>query len=175
MDEFEATVRNARLILTDGGIETRIMFETEIPLPPYVQVAGLVKNPAGGPVLRRIYESYVAAARSFDLPVIIGTPTFRASLNFVLQAGLDGAGAVRCLNADAAAMHREIRAQSDHRPIYIAGVIGPSGDAYAPRSPYPRRRPKSTIASRPEHLRSRVWISCTRRPSPRSRRLSARR
>jgi S-methylmethionine-dependent homocysteine/selenocysteine methylase len=132
MDGFEATVRNARPILTDGGIETRIMFETDIPLPPYIQVAGLVKDPAGGPVLRRIYESYVAAARSFGLPVIIGTPTFRASLNFVLQAGFDGAGAVRRLNADAAAMHREIQAQSDHRPIYIAEVIGPSGDAYRP-------------------------------------------
>ena len=89
------------------------MFETDIPLPPYVQVAGLV--------LRRIYESYVAATRSFDLPVIIGTPTFRASLNFVGQAGLGRAEAVRCLNADAAAMHLEIRDQADHRPIYIAG------------------------------------------------------
>ena len=39
---------------------------------------------------------------------------------------------MRRLNTDAAAMHREIRAQSDHRPIYIAGVIGPSGDAYRP-------------------------------------------
>jgi S-methylmethionine-dependent homocysteine/selenocysteine methylase len=132
MDEFEATARNDRLILTDGGIETRIMFETGITLPPYVQVTGLVKDPAGGPVLCRIYESYIAAARSFGLPVVIGTPTFRASMNFVLQAGLDGTGAVRRLNADAAAMHREIRAQSDHRPIYIAGVIGPSGDAYRP-------------------------------------------
>ena len=36
------------------------------------------------------------------------------------------------LNTDAAAMHRQIRAQSDHRPIYVAGVIGPSGDAYRP-------------------------------------------
>jgi S-methylmethionine-dependent homocysteine/selenocysteine methylase len=132
MDEFEATIRNTRPILTDGGMVTRIMFETDIPLPPYVQVAGLVRDPAGGPVLRRIYESYVAATRSFDLPVIIGTPTFRASLNFVGQAGLGRAEAVRCLNADAAAMHLEIRAQADHRPIYIAGVIGSSGDAYRP-------------------------------------------
>jgi len=95
-------------------------------------VAGLVKDPIGGPVLRRIYESYVAAARSFGLPVIIGTPTFRASLNFVRRAGLGGPEVVRRLNADAAAMHRQIRAQSDHRPIYVAGVIGPSGDAYRP-------------------------------------------
>jgi len=95
-------------------------------------VAGLVKDPIGGPVLRRIYESYVAAARSFGLPVIIGTPTFRASLNFVRRAGLGGPEVVRRLNADAAAMHRQIRAQSDHRPIYVAGMIGPSGDAYRP-------------------------------------------
>jgi hypothetical protein len=52
MDEFEATVRNTRPILTDGGVVTRIMFETDIPLPPYLQVAGLVRDPAGGPVLR---------------------------------------------------------------------------------------------------------------------------
>jgi S-methylmethionine-dependent homocysteine/selenocysteine methylase len=137
MNELEAEIQDGASILTDGGIETRIMFETDVPLPPHVQVAGLVKDPVGGPVLRRIYESYVAAARSFGLPVIIGTPTFRASLNFVRRAGLGGAETVRRLNADAAAMHRQIRAQSDHRPIYVAGVIGPSGDAYRPEEALP--------------------------------------
>jgi Homocysteine S-methyltransferase len=115
MSEIEVAIQDGASILTDGGIETRIMFETDVPLPPYVQVAGLVKDPVGGPVLRRIYESYVAAARSFGLPVIIGTPTFRASLNFVRRAGLGGAETVRRLNADAAAMHCQIRAQSNHR------------------------------------------------------------
>jgi S-methylmethionine-dependent homocysteine/selenocysteine methylase len=134
---FEDTVRDAPLILTDGGIETRIMFETEIPLPPHVQVVALVTDPVGGPALRGIYESYVEAARSYSLPVIIGTPTFRASLNFVRRAELCGAEAVRRLNTDAVAMHREIRDRSDHRPIYVAGVIGPSGDAYRPEESLP--------------------------------------
>jgi S-methylmethionine-dependent homocysteine/selenocysteine methylase len=137
MSELEAAIQDGVSILTDGGIETRVMFETDITLPPHVQVAGLVRDPVGGPVLRRIYESYVAAAHSFGLPVIIGTPTFRASLNFVRQTRLGDAEAVRHLNADAAAMHREIRAQSAHRPIYIAGVIGPSGDAYRPEESLP--------------------------------------
>lgn len=119
-------------MLTDGGIETRVMFETDVRLPPHVEVAALVNDPAGGPVLRRIYESYVEAARSCGLPVIIGTPTFRASLNFVLMAGLEGVEAVRRLNRDAAMMHREIRDGSNYRPVHIAGVIGPSGDAYRP-------------------------------------------
>ena len=83
-------------------------------------------------VVRRIYESYVEAARSYGLPVIIGTPTFRASLNFVRQAEFGDAETVRRLNADAAAMHREIRDDSNYGTVYIVGVIGPSGDAYLP-------------------------------------------
>ncbi len=134
---FEEAVRGGSPILTDGGIETRIMFETDVALPAHVGAAGLVKDPVGGTVLRRIYESYVAAARSFGLPVIIGTPTFRASLNFVRRAGLGGAEMVLHLNGDAAAMHRQVRAQSNHRPIYVAGVIGPSGDAYRPEEALP--------------------------------------
>ncbi|QIN83238.1 homocysteine S-methyltransferase family protein [Rubrobacter tropicus] len=132
MGDFERAVRRGALMLTDGGIETRVMFETGIQLPPHVQVAALVDDPAGGPVLRRIFEGYVDAARSCGLPVIIGTPTFRASLNFARRAGLGGAEAVRRLNRDAAAMHRGIRADSKYRPVFVAGVIGPSGDAYRP-------------------------------------------
>jgi homocysteine S-methyltransferase len=29
-------------------------------------------------------------------------------------------------------MHHEIRAAGDHEPVFVAGVIGPSGDAYTP-------------------------------------------
>jgi homocysteine S-methyltransferase len=130
--DFQKAVEAGALILTDGSIETRIMFETDVVLPEHVQVAALVGDPDDGPVLRGIYEGYVSAARSFGLPVIIGTPTFRASLNFVRRAGLGGAETVRRLNREAVAMHREIRARSDHQPVFIAGVIGPSGDAYLP-------------------------------------------
>jgi S-methylmethionine-dependent homocysteine/selenocysteine methylase len=88
MVEFEAAVRDGASILTDGGIEARIVFETEVAMDPHVGVAALVGEPKGGPVLRGVYESYVEAAKLHGLPVIIGTPTFRASPNFVRQAGL---------------------------------------------------------------------------------------
>ncbi len=61
---FEAVVGEGSLLLTDGGIETRIMFEADVPLLEHILVATLVADPTGGPVLRRIYESYVAAAPS---------------------------------------------------------------------------------------------------------------
>ena len=111
-------------MLTDGGIETRVMFETDVSRPPHAQVASLVDDPAGGPVLREIYGSYIDAARPCGLPVVIGTPTFRASLNFVRRAALGGEEAIRRLNRDAAMMLREIRAGSNYRPVHIAGVIG---------------------------------------------------
>lgn len=135
--DFQTAVTSASPILTDGGIETRIMFETEIEMDPHVGVAALVNDPTGGPVLRGIYESYVEAAKLHDLPVVIGTPTFRASANFTRQAGLGGDQAVRRLNADAAAMHLDIRRRSGHEPVYVAGVIGPSGDAYTPAEALP--------------------------------------
>ena len=162
-------------MLTDGRIETRITFETDVPLPEHVQVAALVDDPAGGPVLRRIYVSYVAAARPFGLPVIIGAPTFRASLNFVRQAGLGGAEAVRRLNTGAAKMHREIQAHSDHQPVFVAGVIGPSADAYRPEESLPAGEAREYHGLQAESFAEAVSTFSTRRPSRPSRRPSARR
>jgi homocysteine S-methyltransferase len=130
--QFVQAVESGRPILTDGGIETRIMFETDIEMDPDVQVAALVSDPAGRSALRSIYAGYVDAARQSRLPVVIGTPTFRASPAFATRAGLNGAEAVRKLNDDAAVLLREVRDASGHRPVFIAGVIGPSGDAYTP-------------------------------------------
>lgn len=140
VNDFEVTAGAGYPILTDGGIETRVMFETGVPLPDHVGVAALVGEAAGGRVLRRIYAGYVEAAGLSNLPVIIGTPTFRASLGFVRLAGLGGAGAVRRLNRDAVKMHHEIRTRSGHSPVFVAGVIGPSGDAYLPEESMPSQQ-----------------------------------
>jgi homocysteine S-methyltransferase len=129
---FVEEIASGRPILTDGGIETRIMFETQIEMDPDVQVAALVSDPAGRPELRSIYAGYVEAARDSGLPVVIGTPTFRASMAFARRAGLGTPDAVRRLNAAAVDLLREVRDDSGHEPVFIAGVIGPSGDAYTP-------------------------------------------
>lgn len=123
-------LRGDALVLTDGGIETRIMFETDLELAPHVEAAGLV----GEPALKAIYVSYVEAAREHGLPVVIGTPTFRAGARYAEAAGLD----VAELNAAAVRLHREIRDEAgDGPPIVIAGVLGPHGDAYTPSEGLP--------------------------------------
>lgn len=132
MPDFAAAVARREPILTDGGIETRVMFETDFEMDPDVQVAAMVGDERGEPILREIYREYVEAGRDAGLPVVIGTPTFRASENFTRRGGL-GEDAVERLNRAAAAMHLEIREAAGHaEATYVAGVLGPSGDAYTP-------------------------------------------
>jgi S-methylmethionine-dependent homocysteine/selenocysteine methylase len=123
--DFAQAVASGAPILTDGGIETRVMFDTDFTMDPHVQVAAMVEDPVGRPILRGIYESYVRAAEG--LPIVLGTPTFRASRNFAAPAGLS----VRRLNEAAVALHREIAGEA-RGPVLVAGVLGPAGDAYTP-------------------------------------------
>lgn len=140
MEDFETLVESGVLILTDGGVETRVMFETEIELPPHVQAAALVDDPARSPALRGIFEGYVEAAGSRGLPVTIGTPTFRANPNFLRDAGPGGEEAARRLNHNSAALHQEVRAGSGHE-----NALGCRVGAYPSagnKKPRPRGRGK---------------------------------
>jgi homocysteine S-methyltransferase len=115
----------SRPVLTDGGIETCLMFDLGLELDADVQAAALV----GTDALRDLYAGYIAAAREHGLPVVIGTPTFRAGARYAAAARRD----VAELNAAAAEHHRALRvAAGDGPPILIAGVLGPHGDAYTP-------------------------------------------
>jgi homocysteine S-methyltransferase len=139
VSRFENVLSSGGPVLTDGGIETRIMFGGSIEMEPHVQVAALAGDPEGREVLRGIYAGYVQAARRGGLPVIIGSPTFRASPNFIAAAGLP-AEEIDRLNRDAVSLLHEVREASGHDRVLIAGDIGPSGDAYLPAQALPRDR-----------------------------------
>jgi S-methylmethionine-dependent homocysteine/selenocysteine methylase len=131
MSSFEEVIGSDGPVLTDGGIETRIMFGSSVAMEPHVQVAALACEPEGREALREIFAGYVAVAKEFDLPVVIGSPTFRASPNFIDRAGL-APPSIESLNRDAVSLLHEVRKQSGHDRVLIAGDIGPSGDAYLP-------------------------------------------
>lgn len=120
------------LVLADGGIETRVMFDADLRFDPDIGVAAMVDDPVAGPRLRDVYAGYLAVAARHGLPAVIGTPTFRASVRYTALAGRGGDAAVRSLNAAAARFHRDIRQAAGAEPVWIAGVIGPAGDAYLP-------------------------------------------
>ena len=105
------------------------MFGTAYEMDPQLQVGAMVIDPAGLPVIRAVYERYVADAEAAGVPIVIGTPTFRASANFAAAAGRPGD--VAAMNRRAAAMQREL-ADAATADVYVAGVLGPARDAYTP-------------------------------------------
>ncbi|KDF02286.1 hypothetical protein Y900_025955 [Mycolicibacterium aromaticivorans JS19b1 = JCM 16368] len=132
MPSFTDAVASGIPVLTDGAIETRVMFETPIAMDPDVQVAGLLGDRQGEAALCAIYRSYLDAATSSGVPLVIGTPTFRASLNYTRHAGLGGTVAVGRLNSAAVAFLHQLLDGQSRSPVWIAGVLGPAGDAYRP-------------------------------------------
>ena len=130
-DEIAQAVARGNMVLADGGVETRVMFDDAVPMDPVLGSASLLDTPSGREALFDIFAGYIGDARSCGAASVVGTPTFRASKHWVDPAGGHD---VRELNQRAVEFQQSVRARSPEsaEPVWIAGVLGPAGDAYQP-------------------------------------------
>jgi S-methylmethionine-dependent homocysteine/selenocysteine methylase len=119
-----------RVFLTDGGLETALIFHRGIELPAFAAFP-LLDDPAGRAVLRDYFAPYLAAARDSDAGFLLDTVTWRANRDWGMELGYDAAELDR-VNRDAVAFAQELRAEAGEapQPILVTGVIGPRGDGY---------------------------------------------
>ncbi|HEY6622612.1 MAG TPA: homocysteine S-methyltransferase family protein [Acidimicrobiales bacterium] len=129
--EIGAAIGRGELVLADGGVETRVLFDDAVPMDPVMGSASLLDTSSGRAALFDIFGGYINDARSCGVPAIVGTPTFRASKRWIPPASGHDVGE---LNRSAVQFHQGVRDRSpeDTPPIWIAGVLGPAGDAYQP-------------------------------------------
>jgi S-methylmethionine-dependent homocysteine/selenocysteine methylase len=121
------------LFLTDGGIETVLIFHEGLELPAFAAF-DLLKDDAGTEALRRYYDPYASLAREHGLGFVLESPTGRASARWGAELGYNEAD-LSLLNRKAIALMEEIRAEyQGTAPIVISGCIGPEGDGYAPET-----------------------------------------
>jgi S-methylmethionine-dependent homocysteine/selenocysteine methylase len=112
--------------LTDGGIETVMLFKEGFDLPCFASFP-LVGDERGRAALRRYFEPFLETARQRGLPFVLDTPTWRANPDWGAQLGYDAA-ALAAANRDAVEFAREL---AEGRPdVTIDGVLGPRGDGY---------------------------------------------
>ena len=120
------------MFLTDGGIETVLIFHEGLDLPAFAAF-DLLKDNSGTAALRGYYEPYLGLAREREVGFVLESPTWRASPRWAGEIGYDG-GELDQLNRRAIALMEELRAEYETpgAPIVISGCIGPQDDGYQP-------------------------------------------
>jgi len=121
------------VLLTDGGIETRLIYEFHCPLPDFASFLPLFDEKGRGD-LTALYGSYLAIAAEFRLPMQIGTPTWRAHPEGLARQGFRAPDDLRRVNETAVRFLRDLRREMAVEDlVLIAGVIGPRLDGYDPQ------------------------------------------
>jgi S-methylmethionine-dependent homocysteine/selenocysteine methylase len=119
------------VFLTDGGIETVLIFHEGIELPAFAAF-DLLKDDEGTERLRRYYLPYVALARERGLGFVLESPTWRASRRWGSLLGYDD-DQLDSVNRKAISLLEEIRDEhGGGAPVVISGCIGPQDDGYDP-------------------------------------------
>ena len=120
------------VFLTDGGIETCLIFHDGVDLP-YFAAFVLLETEEGRDTLRRYFRRYAALASERNLGFILESPTWRASADWGDKLGYD-ADRLAAANRDAIALMAEVRDayETPGTTFVISGCLGPRGDGYDP-------------------------------------------
>lgn len=114
--------------ITDGGLETSIIFQQGIDLPDFAAYV-LLESDDGRETLRRYYTPYLDLAAELGAGILVDTPTWRASLDWGARLGHD-AEQLAQINRRAVAFVSDLVATRPEVDAVINGAIGPRGDGY---------------------------------------------
>lgn len=123
---------DGRLFLTDGGIETTLIFHDALELP-YFAAFHLLRDEPGQTALIDYFRRHASIALQAGTGFVLESATWRASSDWGAKLGyslreLDDA------NRQAIDMLHALREELEtHRsPMVISGCVGPRGDGYDP-------------------------------------------
>ena len=120
------------IFLTDGGLETTLIFHQGIELP-YFAAFDLLKNRAGKKTLKDYFIQYLTIAQQYKTGFVLGAPTWRANQDWGAKLGYTAA-ALDQINRTAIEELEALRKEyaKPDCPIVISGCVGPRGDGYVP-------------------------------------------
>ena len=122
-----------RRMVTDGGMETDLIFHHGVDLPLFAAFP-LVDSPEGRSLLTAYYDGYAAIARRAGAGLMLESATWRANPDWGDRLGYSPADLAR-VNRDAITMLAELRDRyrdDGLADVVISGMVGPRGDGYQP-------------------------------------------
>lgn len=114
--------------VTDGGLETTIVFQYGIDLPDFAAFP-LVDSADGRATLRRYYTPFFELAADAGTGMVLDTPTWRANLDWGARQGYDPIRLAE-VNRRAVAFAADLSTEHPSVTSVLNGVIGPRGDGY---------------------------------------------
>ena len=128
-DRAQLPQLSGRTFITDGGMETTLVFDDGIDLPHFASFV-LLDDAAGIDALRAYYTSYLEIAVQHGVGIVLDTPTWRANHDWGARLGYSAA-ALADVDRRGVALLEELRAGAEGVPhVIISGCIGPRGDGY---------------------------------------------
>jgi S-methylmethionine-dependent homocysteine/selenocysteine methylase len=120
------------VLLTDGGLETTLVFLEGVDLPCFAAFP-LLLSENGRRQLERYFESYLRTARERRVGFILDTPTWRANPDWGEKLGFTPQD-LADINRQAVAWAANLRKRhaENSAGVVINGVVGPRGDGYQP-------------------------------------------
>jgi homocysteine S-methyltransferase len=119
-----------RIFLTDGGLETTLIFQDGLDLPHFASFP-LIDTGYGRRMLEEYYESYARIALTAKTGFMLDTATWRANPDWAAKLGYAGAGLDqvnrRCVEH---LIELRERLETEECPMVVSGAIGPRGDGY---------------------------------------------
>ena len=121
-----------KLFITDGGMETTLIFHQGFSLPEFAAF-DLLKDAFSYQALVKYYCSYAQLAQQHQVGFILESPTWRASRDWGQKIGYSVMDII-AFNKLAISLLEDIRDefQTKATPMVISGCVGPRGDGYNP-------------------------------------------
>jgi S-methylmethionine-dependent homocysteine/selenocysteine methylase len=120
------------LFLTDGGIETTLIFNEGMELPDFAAFH-LLGRPEGTAALRKYFRTYAELAKRFETGLVLESATWRANADWGTRLAYTPQALAEA-NRKSIRLLCELREEIETResPMVVSGCIGPRGDGYVP-------------------------------------------
>jgi S-methylmethionine-dependent homocysteine/selenocysteine methylase len=119
-----------RLFITDGGLETTLIFHEKVDLPAFAAFT-LLDHDSGREKLRQYHRRYLELAAEHGLGFILDSATWRANPDWAKQLGYSD---MRLAEINCRAIEELVRLRREYlgrvSTMVISGAIGPRGDGY---------------------------------------------
>jgi homocysteine S-methyltransferase len=120
---------SGEMFITDGGMETTLIFDDGIDLPDFASFV-LLNDADGIEALRAYYATYLEIAAEHGVGIVLDTPTWRANPDWGSRLGYS-TEELADIDRRGVALLEELRATGNGAPqLIISGCVGPRGDGY---------------------------------------------